>query len=97
MSINHLGLVQGVQVVSGGGEHLAGLMGQGGDQTGVMFQLNGPGYGHLLGLRSALCIKSNLLGGSGVQGQGKGQQLRGIKAVNDYIGLATCQSKIYKK
>ena len=36
------------------------------------------------------------LGGGGVQGQGKGQRLRlmGIKAVNDYIGLATCQSKI---
>ena len=37
------------------------------------------------------------LGGGGVQGQGKGQRLMGIKAVDDYIGLATCQSKIYEK
>ena len=37
------------------------------------------------------------LGTEGVQGQGKGQRLTGIKAVNDYIGLATCQSKIYEK
>ena len=36
------------------------------------------------------------LGGGGVQGQGKGQRLMGIKAVDDYIGLATCQSKIYE-
>ena len=28
------------------------------------------------------------LGGGGVQGQGKGKRLIGIKAVNDYIGLA---------
>ena len=28
------------------------------------------------------------LGGVGVQGHGKGQRLIGIKAVNDYIGLA---------
>ena len=38
-----------------------------------------------------------LLGGGGVQGQGKGQRLMGIKAVSDYIVLATCQNKIYKK
>ena len=38
-----------------------------------------------------------LLGTGGVQGQVKGQQLMGIKAVNDSIGLATCQSKIYEK
>ena len=37
------------------------------------------------------------LGGGGVQGQGKGQRLRSIFAVTDYIWLATCQSKIYKK
>ena len=37
------------------------------------------------------------LGGGGVQGQGKGQRLMGIKAVSDYIVLATCQNKIYKK
>ena len=37
------------------------------------------------------------LGTGGVQGQVKGQWLMGIKAVNDSIGLATCQSKIYKK
>ena len=37
------------------------------------------------------------LGGGGVQGHGKGQRLMGIKAVDDYIGLATCQSKIYEK
>ena len=34
------------------------------------------------------------LGGGCVQGQGKGQQLMHIFAVNDYIRLATCQSKI---
>ena len=38
-----------------------------------------------------------LLGGGGVQGQGKGHGLMSIFAVNDYIWLATCQSKIYKK
>ena len=38
-----------------------------------------------------------ILGTGGVQGQGKGQRLMGIKAGNDYIGLATCQSEIYKK
>ena len=27
----------------------------------------------------------------------KGKGLMGIKAVDDYIGFATCQSKIYKK
>ena len=37
------------------------------------------------------------LGTGGVQGQVKGQWLMGIKAVNDSIGLATCQSKIYEK
>ena len=37
------------------------------------------------------------LGGGGVQRQDKGQRLIGIKAVTGYIGLATCQSKIYKK
>ena len=37
------------------------------------------------------------LGTGGVQGQVKGQQLMGVKAVNDSIGLATCQSKIYEK
>ena len=37
------------------------------------------------------------LGTGGVQGQVKGQRLIGIKAVNDSIGLATCQSKIYEK
>ena len=37
------------------------------------------------------------LGTGGVQGQVKGQRLMGIKAVNDSIGLATCQSKIYEK
>ena len=51
---SYLGLVQGVQVVRGCGEHLARLVGQGGDQAGVVFQLNGPGYGHLLGLRCTL-------------------------------------------
>ena len=38
-----------------------------------------------------------LLGTGGVQGQVKRQRLMGIKAVNYSIGLATCQSKIYKK
>ena len=38
-----------------------------------------------------------LPGTGGVQGQGKGQWLLGIKAVNDSIGLATCQSEIYEK
>ena len=37
------------------------------------------------------------LGTGGVQGQVKGQRLMGIKAANDSIGLATCQSKIYEK
>ena len=37
------------------------------------------------------------LGTGGVQGQVKGQRLMGIKAVNDSIGLATCQNKIYEK
>ena len=37
------------------------------------------------------------LGTGCVQGQGKGQRLMGIKAVNDSIGFATCQSKIYEK
>ena len=40
---------------------------------------------------------SNKLGIGGVQGQVKGQRLMGIKAVNDSIGLATCQNKIYEK
>ena len=39
----------------------------------------------------------NILGTGGVQGQVKGQRLMGIKAVNDSIGLATYQSKIYEK
>ena len=42
-------------------------------------------------------ITFNELGRGGVQGQGKEQRLIGIKAVYDYIGLATCQSNIYKK
>ena len=42
-------------------------------------------------------LASLQLGGGGVQGQGKGQRLMGIKAVDDYIGLATCQSKIHEK
>ena len=37
------------------------------------------------------------IGRVGVQGQGKGQWVKGMKVVNDYIGLATCQSKIYEK
>ena len=37
------------------------------------------------------------LGTGGVQGQVKGQRLMGIKVVNDSIGLATCQNKIYEK
>ena len=37
------------------------------------------------------------LGTGGVQGHGKGKRLIGIKAVNDSVGLATCQSKIYEK
>ena len=37
------------------------------------------------------------LGTGGVQGQGKGQRLIGIKEVNGCIVLATCQSKIYEK
>ena len=40
---------------------------------------------------------NNILGTGGVQGQVKGQRLMGIKVVNDSIGLATCQSKIYEK
>ena len=40
---------------------------------------------------------NNILGTGGVQGQVKGQRLMGIKAVNDSIGLATCQNKIYEK
>ena len=35
--------------------------------------------------------------GGGVQGQGKGQRLMGIIAVNDYIWFATGQSEIYGK
>ena len=50
----YLGLVQGVQVVRGGGEHLARFVSQRRDQAGVVFQLNSAGYGHLLGLRRAL-------------------------------------------
>ena len=44
-------------------------------------------------------IINEKLGGGGVQvqGQGKGQQLMGIIAVNFYIWLVICQSKIYKK
>ena len=38
-----------------------------------------------------------ILGGGGVQGQGKGQRLMSIFAGIDYIWLATCQSKIYEK
>ena len=45
----------------------------------------------------ALKNRRQKLGGGVVLGQGKGQRLMGIKAVNDYIGLATCQSKIYEK
>ena len=37
-----------------------------------------------------------ILGGHGVQGQGKEQQLIRIKAINDYIGMASCQSKSYE-
>ena len=46
--------------------------------------------------RKSIWVKYKL-GTGGVQGQGKGQRLMGIKAVNDYTGLATCQSKIYEK
>ena len=38
-----------------------------------------------------------VLGGDGVQGQVKGQRLMSIFVVNDFIWLATCHSKIYKK
>ena len=49
-------------------------------------------------VKSTLPIPNMLrLGGGGVQGQGKGKRLMGIKAVDDYIGLATCQSRIYEK
>ena len=48
-------------------------------------------------LNSGPYILSILLGGGGVQGQGKGQQLMGIFAVNYYILLETCQSNIYEK
>ena len=49
-------------------------------------------------ISTSFLIKSHIiLGTGGVQGQGKGQRLMGIKAVNDSIGLATCQSKIYEK
>ena len=44
-----------------------------------------------------LYISTLKLGTGGVQGQVKGQRLMGLKAVNDSIGLATCQSKIYEK
>ena len=51
-----------------------------------------------MGMSLALSVKFQItLGTGGVQGQGKGQRLMGIKAVNDSIGLATCQSKIYEK
>ena len=43
---------------------------------------------------SSIAIIIVLIGGGGVQGQGKGQRLIGIKVVNDYIGLVTCQSKV---
>ena len=33
-------------------------------------------------------VYNSKLGTGGVQGQGKGQRLMGIKAVNDYIGHA---------
>ena len=42
-------------------------------------------------------VRASELGGGGVQGQGKGQQLISIFAVNDYIWLETCQSRIYEK
>ena len=45
----------------------------------------------------SLTRPQTLLGTGGVQGQVKGQRLMAIKAVNDSIGLATCQSKIYEK
>ena len=38
-----------------------------------------------------------ILGGVGVQGQGKGQRLMSNIAVNDCIWLATCQGRIYEK
>ena len=45
-----------------------------------------------------LCNEVNtILGGGGVQGQGKGQRLMSNIAVNDYIWLATCQGRIYEK
>ena len=42
-------------------------------------------------------FKKIQLGGGAVQGQGQRQLLMSIFAVNDYIWLATCQSKIYEK
>ena len=42
-------------------------------------------------------FRFNKLGTGGAQGQVKRQRLMGIKAVNDSIGLATCQNKIYEK
>ena len=47
-------LIKSVQIISGGGEHLAGLMRECGDQSGVVLELDGPGNRHLLCLRGAL-------------------------------------------
>ena len=55
----------------------------------------GKGYSNRLNL--VFVLHNIILGTGGVQGQVKGQRLMGIKAVNDSIGLATCQSKIYEK
>ena len=46
--------------------------------------------------RNSSCVYF-VLGGGGVQGQGKGQRLMSNIAVNDYIWLATCQGRIYEK
>ena len=46
-------------------------------------------------LDSSVWWTVQILGGGGVQGQGKGQLLIGIFVVN-YIWLASCQSKIYE-
>ena len=50
-----------MKVVRGRGEHLARLVGQGGDQAWVVFQLNGPGDGHLLSVVFATQYKVSVL------------------------------------
>ena len=62
---------------------------------GCLFLTNNQGQEGLAEVKVA--IGKTTLGTGGVQGQVKGQRLMGIKAVNDSIGLATCQSKIYEK